>query len=146
MGLGQHRLPGFFSEGFFTASHHEKYGRRRKPVEYKKIPLDEQLEKAGKKRIHPEYDACAIRGFGDMPLSGYMKNEHYRTRLGMALGIPPERLEKMTVREMALLISRQKRPGAGVLPHKELLRLFAAPMGEAYRAWKEAQDERKEET
>lgn len=115
-------------------------------MEYQKIPLDEQLEKAGKKRIHPEHDACAIRRFGDMPLSGYMKNGHYAERLGVLLGIPQERLEKMTVREMALLISRQKRPGAGVLPHKELLRLFAAPMGEAYRAWKEAQDERKEET
>lgn len=112
---------------------------------YKKIPLDEQLERAGKKRIHPEHDACAIRRFGSMPLSGYMKNGHYAERLGMALGIPPERLEKMTVREAARLISRHKRPGPGVLPHKELLRLFAAPMGEAYRAWKEAQDAKNEE-
>ena len=36
---------------------------------YKKIPLEEQLEKAGRERIHPEYDACAIRAFGRMPLS-----------------------------------------------------------------------------
>lgn len=114
-------------------------------MEYQKIPLDEQLEKAGKKRIHPEHDACAIRGFGDMPLSGYMKNGHYAERLGVLLGIPQERLEKMTVRETALLIGRHKRPGAGVLPHKELLRLFAAPMSEAYRAWKEAQDAKNEE-
>lgn len=113
---------------------------------YKKIPLEEQLEKAGKKRVHPEHDACAVRAFGDMPLSGYMKNEHYRTRLGMMLGIPPEQMEKMTVRETARLISRQKRPGPGVLPHRELQLLFAAPMGEAYRAWKEAQDAKKEGT
>ena len=64
---------------------------------YKKIPLEEQLEKAGRERIHPEYDACAIRAFGRMPLSDYMKNDNCRTRLGMMLGIPPERLEKMTV-------------------------------------------------
>ncbi len=113
---------------------------------YKKIPLEEQLEKAGKYRIHPEHDACAVRAFGGMPLCGYMKSGHCRTRLSMALGIPPERLEKMTVRETAILISRQKRPGQGVLPHRELLRLFAAPMSEAYRVWKEAQDAKKEET
>ena len=115
---------------------------------YKKIPLEEQLEKAGRERIHPEYDACAIRAFGRMPLSDYMKNDNYRTRLAMMLGIPTERLEKMTVRETARLIGRHKRPGPGTLPHRELLRLFAAPMSEAYRAWKEAQDkkdERKEE-
>ncbi len=116
---------------------------------YKKIPLEEQLEKAGRERIHPEYDACAIRAFGRMPLSDYMKNDNCRTRLAMMLGIPPERLEEMTVRETAALISRHKRPGPGVLPHRELLRLFAAPMSEAYRAWKEAQDKKdakKEET
>lgn len=113
---------------------------------YKKIPLEEQLEKAGRRRIHPEHDACAVCAFGAMPLSGYMKNDHCRTRLGMALGIPPEQLEKMTVREAALLISRHRRPGKGVLPHRELLRLFAAPMSEAYRLWKEAQDAKKEGT
>ncbi|NBK00343.1 hypothetical protein D5282_24555 [bacterium 1xD8-48] len=112
---------------------------------YKKIPLAEQLERAGKYRVHPEHDACAVRAFGDMPLSGYMKGE-YAGRLGMLLGIPPERLEKMTVREAALLISRHRRPGKGVLPHRELLRLFAAPMSEAYRLWKEAQDAKKEGT
>ena len=112
---------------------------------YKKIPLAEQLERAGKYRVHPEHDACAVRAFGEMPLCDYMKGE-YAGRLGMALGIPPERLEQMTVRETALLISRHKRPGPGVLPHKELLRLFAAPMGEAYRVWKEAQDAEKEKT
>lgn len=111
---------------------------------YKKIPLAEQLERAGKYRVHPEHDACAVRAFGDMLLCDYMTDE-YAGRLGMALGIPPERLEKMTVRETAQLISRHKRPGPGVLPHKELLRLFAAPMGEAYRAWKEAQDAKNEE-
>ena len=77
-----------------------------------------------------------------------MKNDNYLTRLAMMLSIPPERLEKMTVRETAALIGRHKRPGPGTLPHRELLRLFAAPMSEAYRAWKEAQDkkdERKEE-
>lgn len=113
-------------------------------MEYKKIPLAEQLERAGKYRVHPEHDACAVRAFGDMPLCDYMKGE-YAGRLGMALGIPPEQMEKMTVREAAQLIGRHKRPGPGVLPHKELLRLFAAPMGEAYRAWKEAQDAKKEE-
>lgn len=112
---------------------------------YKKIPLDEQLEKAGRYRIHPEHDACAVRAFGDMPLSNYMKGE-YAGRLGMALGIPSEQLEKMTVRETAQLISRHKRPGPGVLPHKELLRLFAEPMDEAYKLWEEAQDAEKEET
>ena len=101
---------------------------------YKKIPLAEQLERAGKYRVHPEHDACAVRAFGEMPLSGYMKGE-YAGRLG-----------KMPVRETAQLIGRHKRPGAGVLPHKELLRLFAAPMGEAYRVWKEAQDAEKEKT
>ena len=115
---------------------------------YKKIPLEEQLEKAGRERIHPEYDACAVQAFGNMQLSDYMKNDNCRTRLAMMLGIPPERLEEMTVRETARLISRHKRPGPDTLPHRELLRLFAAPMSEAYRAWKEAQDkkdERKEE-
>lgn len=112
---------------------------------YKKIPLAEQLERAGKYRVHPEHDACAVRAFGEMPISDYMKNEHYRTRLGMALGIPPEQMEKMTVRETAQLIGRHKRPGPGVLPHKELLRLFAEPMDEAYKLWKEAQDAKKEE-
>ena len=112
---------------------------------YKKIPLAEQLERAGKYRVHPEHDACAVRAFGEMPLSNYMKGE-YAGRLGMALGIPPEQMEKMTVRETARLISRQKRPGPGVLPHRELLLLFAAPMGEAYRVWKEAQDAEKEKT
>lgn len=111
---------------------------------YKKIPLAEQLERAGKYRVHPEHDACAVRAFGEMPLCDYMKAE-YAGRLGMALGIPPERLEKMTVREAAQLIGRHKRPGKGVLPQGELLRLFAAPMGEAYRAWKEAQDAKNEE-
>ena len=116
---------------------------------YKKIPLEEQLEKAGRERIHPEHDACAIRAFGRMPLSDYMKNDNYLTRLAMMLGIPTERLEKMTVRETARLIGRHKRPGPGTLPHRELLRLFAAPMSEAYWAWKEAQDKKdakKEET
>lgn len=111
---------------------------------YKKIPLEEQLEKAGRYRVHPEHDACAVRAFGDMPLSDYMKG--CTLRFGMALGIPPEQLEKMTVREAAVLISRKKRPGQGVLPHRQLLRLFAAPMNEAYKLWKEAQDEKKEGT
>ncbi len=114
---------------------------------YKKIPLEEQLKRAcNRRRIHPEHDACAIRSFGDMPLSVYMKNDHYTLRLGMAIGAVPEQLEKMTVREAAVLIGRQKRPGPGVLPHRELLRLFAAPMDGAYKLWKEAQDARKEET
>ncbi len=114
---------------------------------YKKIPLEEQLKRAcNRRRIHPEHDACAVHAFGKLPLSGYMKNSQHYTELGMALGVPPERLGKMTVREAAVLISRQKRPGPGVLPHRELLRLFAEPMEEAYRAWKEAQDARKEET
>ena len=139
---GQHRLPGFFFEGFFTISPSGKIRKENKPMEYKKIPLDEQLEKAGRKRIHPEHDACAVQAFGKMPLCDYMKNGHYAARLGMALGIPPEQLEKMTVRETALLISRQKRPGPGVLPHRQLLLLFAAPMSEAYRAWKEALDKK----
>ncbi len=112
---------------------------------YKKIPLEEQLEKAGRYRIHPEHDACAVCAFGDMPLCGYMKNSHCRARLGRILGVPPERLEKMTVREAAVLISRKKRPGKGVLPFGELLRLFAAPMDEAYKLWREAQDAKKEE-
>ncbi len=114
-------------------------------MKYKKIPLEEQLKKAGRYRVHPEHDACAVRAFGEMPLSDYMKNGHDTTRLGMALGVPPEHLEKMTVREAALLISGHKRPGPGMLPHRQLLLLFAAPMSEAYRVWKEAQDERKEE-
>ncbi len=114
---------------------------------YKKIPLEEQLKRAyARHRIHPEHDACAVRAFGDMPLCDYMKNSHCRARLGRILDVPLERLEKMTVRETALLISRQKRPGPGVLPHRELLRLFAAPMDEAYKLWKEAQDAKKEET
>lgn len=113
---------------------------------YKKIPLAEQLERAGKYRVHPEHDACAVRAFGDMPLCDYMKNEHHRTRLGRILNVTPERLEKMTVRETAVLISRKKRPGKGVLPFGELLRLFAEPMDEAYKLWKEAQDAEKEET
>lgn len=112
---------------------------------YKKIPLEEQLEKAGRYRIHPEHDACAVRAFGDMPLCGYMKNSHCRARLGRILGVSQERLEKMTVRETAVLISRKKRPGKGVLPFGELLRLFAAPMDEAYKLWREAQDAKKEE-
>ena len=113
---------------------------------YKKIPLEEQLEKAGKYRIHPEHDACAVRAFGDMPLCDYMKNSHYCARLGMILSVSAEQLTKMTVREAAVLISRKKRPGQGVLPFGELLRLFAAPMSEAYRVWKEAQDAKKEGT
>ena len=113
---------------------------------YKKIPLEEQLEKAGKYRIHPEHDACAVRAFGDMPLCDYMKNSHYCARLGKILGVSAEQLTKMTVREAAVLISRKKRPGQGVLPFGELLRLFAAPMSEAYRVWKEAQDAKKEGT
>ena len=112
-------------------------------MRYKKIPLEEQLEKAGRYRVHPEHDACAVRAFGDMPLPDYMKDG--TLKLGMALGIPPERLAKMTVREAAVLISRRRRPGKGVLPHRQLLRLFAAPMNEAYRLWKEAQDAKKEE-
>lgn len=112
---------------------------------YKKIPLEEQLEKAGRYRVHPEHDACAVRVFGEMPLSDYMKYDHYTTRLGMILSVSPERLRKMTVRETALLISRRKRPGQGVLPFTELLRLFAAPMNDAYKLWKEAQDAKKEE-
>lgn len=113
---------------------------------YKKIPLGEQLKNAySGYRIHPEYTACAIRAFGDMPLPDYMKNSHHRTRLGMILGVSTERLEKMTVREAAVLISRKKRPGQGVLPFGELLRLLAAPMAEACRVWKEAQDAKKEE-
>lgn len=112
---------------------------------YKKIPLEEQLENVGRYRIHPEYAACTIRAFSDMPLCGYMKNSHYRARLGRILGVSPERLEKMTVREAAVLTSRKKRPGKGVLPYGELLRLFAAPMDEAYKLWKEAQDAKKEE-
>lgn len=115
-------------------------------MEYKKIPLDEQLKNAGRYRVHPEYTACAIRAFGDMPLCDYMKHEHLRTRLGRILGVSAERLEKMTVREAAVLISRKKIPGQGVLPFGELLRLFAAPMSGAYRVWKEAQDAKKEET
>ena len=113
---------------------------------YTKIPLEEQLKNAGRYRVHPEHDACAVRAFGDMPLCDYMKSEHHRTRLGRILGVPAERLEKMTVRETAVLISRKKRPGQGVLPFGELLRLFAAPMSEAYRVWKEAQDAKKEGT
>ncbi len=114
---------------------------------YKKIPLEEQLKRAcDRHRIHPEHDACAVHAFGKLPLSGYMKNSQHYTELGMALGVPPERLGKMTVREAAVLISRQKRPGPGVLPHRELLRLFAEPMDGAYKLWKEAQDARKEET
>lgn len=112
-------------------------------MRYKKIPLEEQLEKAGRRRIHPEHDACAVRAFGDMPLCDYMKDG--TLKLGMALGVSPERLAKMTVRETALLISRRRRPGQGVLPHRQLLRLFAAPMNEAYKLWKEAQDAKKEE-
>lgn len=112
---------------------------------YKKIPLEEQLRNAGKYRIHPEYTDCAIRAFGDMPLSDYMKHSHHTARLGMILGIPPDQLSKMTVRETARLISRRRRPGPGVLPHRELLRLFAEPMDKAYKAWKEAQDAEKEE-
>lgn len=116
-------------------------------MDYKKIPLEEQLEKAGRYRIHPEHDACAVRAFGDMSLPDYMRNEHHRTRLGKILGVSQERLEKMTVRETAILISRRRRPGKGVLPFGELLRLFAAPMDGAYKAWKEAQqDAKKEET
>lgn len=116
---------------------------------YKKIPLEEQLKRASERhRIHPdEYYICAIRIFGDMPLSDYMKDGILR--FGMALGVPPERLEKMTVREAAVLISKRRRPGPGVLPHRQLLLLFAAPMDGAYRLWKEAQDAKdakKEET
>lgn len=112
---------------------------------YKKIPLEEQLGKAyGNYRIHPEYNACAVHAFGDMPLPDYMKNGHCLPLLSRRLGTTPERLEKMTVREAAVLISRQKRPGQGVLPHRELLLLFAVPMAEAYRVWKEAQDAKEE--
>lgn len=111
---------------------------------YKKIPLEEQLEKAGRYRIHPEYTECAVRAFGEMPLCDYMDNSFYRPRLGKILGVSQERLEKMTVREVAVLISRKKRPGKGVLPFGELLRLFAAPMDEAYKLWREAKDAKKE--
>lgn len=109
---------------------------------YKKIPLEEQLEKAGKYRIHPEHDACAIRAFADTPLSDYMKD--INLRFGMALGVPPEQLAKMTVRDAAIMISRRRRPGKGVLPHRQLLRLFAAPMDGAYRLYEEAQDAKEE--
>ncbi|MBD5548765.1 MAG: hypothetical protein HDQ97_15495 [Lachnospiraceae bacterium] len=112
-------------------------------MRYKKISLEEQLEKAGRRRIHPEHDACAVRTFAEMSLSDYMKDG--TLKLGMALGIPPEQLEKMTVREAAIMISRRRRPGQGVLPHRQLLRLFAAPMNEAYRLWKEAQQDAKKE-
>lgn len=113
---------------------------------YKKIPLEEQLKRVSdRRRIHPEYDACAVQAFGMMPLRDYMKSSHHTQRLGMILRVPPERLEKMTVREVAVLISRKKRPGPGVLPFSELLLLFAAPMDGAYRLWKEAQDAKKEE-
>lgn len=113
---------------------------------YEKIPLEEQLDRASKRRrIHPEHDACAVQAFGMMPLCDYMKSDHHRTRLSRILNVSPERLEKMTVREAAVLISRKKRPGPGVLPFSELLLLFAAPMDGAYRLWKEAQDAKKEE-
>lgn len=112
---------------------------------YKKIPLEEQLEKAGKYRIHPEFDACAVQTFGKMLLSDYIRDSRFYSGLGMMLGATPEQMAEMTVRDTALMINRQKRPGQGAFPQRELLLLFAAPMMEPYCAWKEAEDAKKEE-
>ena len=42
-------------------------------MKYKKIPLEEQFKKLDKGlRIHPEYNACAIRAWAEIPIAVYL--------------------------------------------------------------------------
>lgn len=112
---------------------------------YRKMPLAEQLERAyGGYHIHPEHVPCVIRAFADTKMDVYMADPARLGELARLMCLAPGRLGKMTVREAAVRISKLRRPGEGVLPHAELLRLFALPMADGYRAWKEAQDAKKE--
>jgi hypothetical protein len=114
---------------------------------YEKIPLAEQLHRAYRGGfIHPEYPACAVRALGEMPMDAYLKDAAYLAGLAQMLALPQDRLEKMTLRETAVCINRLKSLGVGELPRGELLHLLAAPLWDAYRAWKEAQTDDKEET
>lgn len=112
---------------------------------YKKMPLAEQLERAyGGYHIHPEHVPCVIRAFADTKMDVYMADPARLRELARLMGLAPGLLAEMAVREAAVRISNLRRPGKGVLPHAELLHLFALPVADGYKAWKEAQDAKKE--
>ena len=115
-------------------------------MEFKKMPLQEQLKRAGRGEIiHPEYAACAIRLWAEMPIAAYMAvgcreavSEH--TRLMNLLGITEEKEASMTYRDVAVLIGQRKQQGKNQWALDEAVRLLAAPAARSYRKWKEAQD------
>ena len=115
-------------------------------MEFKKIPLQEQLQRAREGfLIHPEYAACAIRLWAEMPIAAYMADgsreavsEH--TRLMNLLGITEEKEASMTYRDVAVLIGQRKQQGKNQWAMDEAVRMLAAPAARSYRKWKEAQD------
>ena len=112
---------------------------------YRKMPLAEQLERAyGGYHIHPEHVPCVIRALADTKMDVYMADPARLRELARLMGLAPGLLAEMAVREAAVRISKLRRPGEGVLPHAELLHLFALPVADGYKAWKEAQDAKKE--
>lgn len=115
-------------------------------MELQKIPLQEQLRRAKEGfLIHPEYAACAIRSWADMPIAAYMGGENEeaakdRAKLRSLLNVTAEQEASMSYRDMAALIGRRKQQGWQKWGLEEAVRLLAAPAAKSYRKWKEAQD------
>lgn len=121
-------------------------------MEYQKIPLKEQLERAEDGCIvHPEYIPCAIRAWADIPLPVYFgggeDGEEGTGQLAKLLGISPAFAGKLAYKEAAMRVSRLRRKPDGKGRELEAVRLLAQPLADAYQRWKEAwENAKKEET
>lgn len=113
-------------------------------MKYKKIPLEEQFKKLDKGlRIHPEYNACAIRAWAEIPISVYLGGDSEegklrRDALFRMLCLPPSKEEGMTYRDVAEHIALLQQQGEQYR-FENAVRLLAAPLAEGYEKWKEAQ-------
>lgn len=112
-------------------------------MEYIKMPLEEQLRKAGDGlRIHAEYPACAIRAWAATPISSYLGGDSEtglgrRARFRALFGLSPGEEDAMDYRDVAKLLSdrlREGKQGQAV----EALHLLAEPLSDVYQKWKEA--------
>ena len=112
-------------------------------MEYRKIPLEKQLAKAGKgRRIHPEYTSCAIRMWADMPIAAYLGDENRRKDFRRLLGITEEEESAMTYAAAMTRIKPWFDGGGPTNKAHQALRLLSAPLYEAYQKWEEKQNEK----
>lgn len=113
-------------------------------MKYKKIPLEEQFKKLDKSlRVHPEYNACAIRAWAEMPISVYLGSDSEegklrRDALFRMLRLSPSKEEGMTYRDAAERTAFLKQQGEQYR-FENVVRLLAAPLADGYEKWKEAQ-------